>query len=94
VSTMTSSERLVVLVTPAEKKAFAAKAKLYHMNLSELVRESVKKFAPGDDEVEIEALLVRLNQSTQDAQAALDDALMFVAASNERIVAATLKGGH
>jgi hypothetical protein len=53
--------------------------------VSELVRRSVRGFQPPQEETELEALLLRANASTKEANEALDDALRFVQESNCRI---------
>lgn len=80
-----ATERIVVQVTPAQKKAIAGTAKRLGMNVSELMRQSALGFTPSDDEDEILALVERVNASTKEASDALDDALSFVAESNKRI---------
>jgi hypothetical protein len=55
------------------------------IGLGELVRRSVRGFQPPQEETELEALLLRANASTKEANEALDDALRFVQESNCRI---------
>jgi hypothetical protein len=54
---MVASERIVVMVTPVEKKAITQTAKRFWSNVSELVRLSVRGFQPPHEETEIEAYL-------------------------------------
>lgn len=82
---MVASERIVVMVTPHEKKEISRTAKRFGINVSELVRRSVRGFQPPQEEPELEALLLRVNASTKEANEALDDALRFVQESNRRI---------
>ena len=82
-----ATKRIVVRVTPAQKRAIASTAKRLGLNVSELMRQAAQGFTPSDDEENINALIRHVNVSTQGASAALDDALSFVAESNERILA-------
>jgi len=90
---MVASERIVVMVTPLEKKEISRTAKRFGINVSELVRRSVRGFQPPQEETELEALLLRANASTKEANEALDDALRFVQESNRRIDAMPMPGG-
>lgn len=80
-------ERIVVQVPPSEKKAFMSKAKRLGLNLSELMRRGASAYSPEEDEGELNALVEKIIESTAEAEAALDDALAFVAESNKRIAA-------
>ena len=82
-----ATKRIVVRVTPAQKRAIASTAKRLGFNESELMRQAAQGFTPSDDEENINALIRHVNVSTQGASAVLDDALSFVAESNERILA-------
>jgi len=81
------TERIVVRVTPVQKRAIASTAKDLGLNVSELMRQAVQDIMRLDDEENINALISRVNVSTQEANDALDDALSFVAESNKRIAA-------
>ena len=83
----TATERIVVQVTPVEKRAIASTAKRLGLNVSELMRQAAQGFTPSEDEQEINSLIARVNASTKEASNALDDALSFVAESNKRIAA-------
>jgi hypothetical protein len=82
-----ATKRNVVRVTPVQKRAIASAAKRLGLNVSELMRQVAQGFKPSDDEENINALIRHVNVSTQEASAALDDALSFVAESNKRIAA-------
>jgi hypothetical protein len=82
-----ATERIVVQVTPVQKRAIASTAKRLGLNVSELMRQAAQGFTPSDDEEDINALISRVNASTQEANDALGDALSFVAESNKRIAA-------
>jgi hypothetical protein len=69
-----STERVVVLMTAAEKKALDRKAKRIGSSAAELVRRSVASFDPDVDEAEIERMLDVLSISHRAAVTALDRA--------------------
>jgi hypothetical protein len=83
------TERIVVQVTPAQKRAIGSTAKRLGLNVSELIRQAAEGFTPAEDEREVYALIDRMNASTKEANDALDDALSFVIESNKRIAAMT-----
>jgi hypothetical protein len=80
-----ATERIVVQVTPTQKKAISSAAKRLGLNVSELMRQAAQGFQPKSDEGDIDALIERVNASTKEANEALDDALAFVRESNKRI---------
>jgi phosphate uptake regulator len=87
-----ATERIVVQVTPTQKKAISSAAKRLGLNVSELMRQAAQGFQPKTDDDDMEALLERVNASTREANNALDDALAFVKASNKRIDAMSKAG--
>ncbi len=80
-----ASERIVVQVTPTQKKEIAAIAKRVGLNTSELMRQAVRQFQSLENEQHLEALLRQVQQSTQEAEHALDQALISIDQSNQRI---------
>jgi len=88
-----ATERIVVQVTPTQKKAISSAAKRLGLNVSELMRQAAQGFQPKSDNGDIDALIERVNASTKEANDALDDALAFVKESNKRIEAMN-KAGH
>jgi uncharacterized protein (DUF1778 family) len=80
-----ATERIVVQVTPSQKKAISSTAKRLGLNMSELMRQAAQDFQPKQDRGDIAALLERVNTSTREANHALDEAMAFVSASNKRI---------
>lgn len=83
-------DRIVVQVPPAEKAAYVRKAKRMGINLSELMRRGAATYSGDETQADLEALVARIAESTASADAALDDALAYVEASNKRI--ALLRG--
>ncbi|MHC6053264.1 plasmid mobilization protein [Ralstonia solanacearum] len=82
-----TTERIVVRVTTAQKRAIVSTAKRLGLNVSELMRQAIQDFTPPEDKREINAMIERVNASTKEASNALDDALSFVAESSKRIAA-------
>lgn len=88
-----ATERIVVQVTPTQKKAIASTARRLGLNVSELMRQAAQGFQPKSDDGDLDALIERVNASTKEANDALDDALAFVQESNKRIEVME-KAGH
>jgi uncharacterized protein (DUF1778 family) len=82
-----ATERIVVQVTPTQKKAISSTAKRLGLNVSELMRQAAQGFQPKSEDADLDALIERINQSTREANAALDEAFAFVQESNKRIEA-------
>jgi hypothetical protein len=82
---MPSTERLVVLLTPEQKTAIAARAKAQNLTMGEVVRRSVESYRPSEDDVALEKLLEQVEASTTQANHALDDALEAIKSSLRRI---------
>lgn len=73
-----SSERLVVFVTPAQKRVLAARAQRMGISLSELVRRALLAFDETGGEVRAAGLVDRLGPA---AIARRDDVLRHLAQS-------------
>jgi hypothetical protein len=69
-----STERIVVLMTPSEKRALERKAKRLGASTAELVRRSVDAYDPEFDEQQIRMLLTELAEAHERTLAALDRA--------------------
>jgi len=69
-----ATERIVVLMTPAEKRAMEAKARRMGASAAQLVRRSVAAFDEAADAAEVEALLKTLASTHAATLAALDRA--------------------
>ena len=68
---MGKMERMVVLVTPEQKRAIVSRAKAQRLTMGEVVRRSVAAYE-GDDELAlIERLVERVKASSRDATKAL-----------------------
>ncbi|WP_424449950.1 plasmid mobilization protein, partial [Paraburkholderia kirstenboschensis] len=71
------SERIVVFVTPAQKRAIAATADELRISVSELMRRAVLSFSATSEQVKAASIVDRLNVPR--APDALDAALQRVA---------------
>ena len=69
------TERLVILVTPEQKRALAHRAKALDLSVAELVRRSAEGLRPGADEQVLSALADELRRSVKESRAALRAAL-------------------
>jgi hypothetical protein len=84
---MAAVERIVVQTTLQDKKAFAAKAKRLDLPLSELMRRGAFAYQSSETDAELASLADAAKTAADNAGAAIDDALDFIAASNKRIAA-------
>jgi hypothetical protein len=83
----TAIARIVVQATAQDKKAIAAKARRLNLPVSELMRRGAFAYEPEEEGQDL-AMLAELAAAAADrAGAAIDDALEYIAASNERIEA-------
>jgi hypothetical protein len=87
----TATERIPVLVTPAEKKQIARMAKTAGLSMGEFLRRAAASFHPSDDDQMLEGMIGQMAKTTARASAAIDEALSFVEASNKRIKALEAK---
>ena len=69
------SERLVILVTPEQKRALAHRAKALDLSVAELVRRSAEGYRPGADESVLAALARELQHAVRESRSALRAAL-------------------
>lgn len=69
------TERMTVLVTPAQKQAIAAKAKKLNVSAGEVVRRAVESYRHNDEELVLNALADELDRAVKEARHALKDAL-------------------
>ena len=69
------TERMTVLVTPAQKQAIAAKAKKLNVSAGEVVRRAVESYRHNDEEIVLNALADELDRAVKEARHALKDAL-------------------
>ncbi|KQU76880.1 MULTISPECIES: hypothetical protein [unclassified Rhizobacter] len=87
-------ERIVVQATSQEKKAIAAKAERLGLPISELMRRGAAAYETTEGEADLQALAEAARDAADRAAASIDDALDFIAASNQRIVAMEAKAAR
>ena len=86
-----ATERIPILVTPAEKKQIARMAKAAGLSMGEFLRRAAASFHPSEDDQMLEGMIGQMAKTTAQASAAIDDALRYVDASNKRIKALEAK---
>ena len=84
---MAATERIPVLLTPAEKRQIAKRSEAAGLSMGEFLRQAAASFAPADDEAALENLIDQVKKSTSRASASIDKMLASVAASNKEIAA-------
>ncbi|MBI2296545.1 MAG: hypothetical protein HYU76_11085 [Betaproteobacteria bacterium] len=67
-------ERMVVLVTPAQKRSIVSRAKARRLSMGEMVRRSVESYRSEEDTALLERLVKELETSSRDAMRALREA--------------------
>lgn len=83
----TATERIPVLVTVSEKGQIAKMAKDAGLSMGEFLRRAASSYRPSEEDKMLDGMIDQLNKTTAQANAAIDEALAFVEASNKRIVA-------
>jgi hypothetical protein len=89
--TAAAVERIVVQVTAADKKSITAKAKRLDLPVSALMCRGAFACESSDTDAELSALADAAKAAAENAGAAIDDALQFIQASNQRISAMEAK---
>ncbi len=87
----TATERIPVLVTPQEKTMIAKMAQEAQLSMGEFLRRAASSFRPNEDEKLLEGMIDQMLKTTAEANAAIDEALAFVEASNRRIAEMEIK---
>ena len=82
---MAATERIPLLVTPAQKALLVKKAKASKLTVNEFVRRAAEDYDPNDDDEALLRLVAQVKQTTHEAAAALDAALKYCAESNSRM---------
>lgn len=83
----TATERIPVLVTAKEKAMIAKRAQDAHLSMGEFLRRAASSFRPNEDQKMLEGMIDQMLKTTAQANAAIDDALAYIEASNKRITA-------
>lgn len=89
--TAAAVERIVVQATLQEKKVITAKAKRLGLSVSELMRRGATAYNSAEADDELGTLADAALTSSNRAIDAINDMLVFVAASNERIATMELQ---
>jgi hypothetical protein len=82
----TATERIPVLVTKIQKQQLTAKAKSAGLSTGEFLRRAGESYSASEDQDLLEGLLDQVVKITTKTEQAIDDALAFVAASEQRLV--------
>ncbi len=80
-----ATERVSVLMTKDEKKRLVSKARESSVSVGEFLRRAADGYRSETDEQLLEAMIMQMNQATDSAERAIDEALRFVDESNRRI---------
>ncbi|MFZ5930372.1 MAG: plasmid mobilization protein [Pseudomonadota bacterium] len=86
-----ATERIPVLVTVDEKKRIAKKAKDAGLSMGELLRRAAVSYRQSEEDEALEAMISQMLKSTRAANAAIDDALAYIAQTDKRIAAMEAK---
>ncbi len=71
---MGKMERIVVLVTPQQKRAIVSRAKARRLSMGEMVRRSVEAYDSDEDKLLLDKLIEQVRKSTVEARRALAEA--------------------
>ena len=86
-----ANQRIVVQATEFDKRAIVAKAKKLGIPISELMRRGAFAYESDGTDDAMVALAEAAKASADRSAAAIDDALQFIALSNQRIAAMEAK---
>ncbi|MHB1015500.1 MAG: plasmid mobilization protein [Desulfurivibrionaceae bacterium] len=83
----TATERIPVLVSRKEKIDLAEKARQSKVSMGEYLRRAAAAYRTTEDDALLEGMITQMLKTTEQAEQAIDNALAFVEASNQRIAA-------
>ena len=83
----TATERIPVLVTATEKGQIAQMARDAGISMGEFLRRAASAYRPSEEDKMLDGMIDQMIKTTAQANAAIDEALAFVDASNRRIAA-------
>lgn len=83
----TATERIPVLVSRKEKIDLAEKARQSKVSMGEYLRRAAAAYRTTEDDALLEGMITQMLKTTGQAEQAIDNALAFVEASNQRIAA-------
>ncbi|MGE3977666.1 MAG: hypothetical protein AB7F94_08745 [Nitrospira sp.] len=78
-----------VLMSQAQKRRLARKAKAANLTMGELLRQGGERFSPAEDEAALDQFAKQVTRATQRAIQSIDRTLALVAQSEARIQALT-----
>ena len=78
-----------VLMSPAQKRRLARKAKAANLTMGELLRQGGERFSPAEDDAALDQFAKQVTKATQRAIQSIDRTLAAVAQSEARIQALT-----
>lgn len=81
----TADQRIPVLVTAAEKALISKRAKKAGLSVGEYMRRAAESYSTREDEQALTAMMDQMLKATDRAESAIDDAVAFIKASNQRI---------
>lgn len=81
----TADQRIPVLVTATEKALIAKRAKKAGLSVGEYMRRAAESYSTSEDEQALTAMMDQMLKATDRAESAIDDAVAFINASNQRI---------
>jgi hypothetical protein len=79
------TERLVILVTPQQKRVISRRAKSLDVSVAELLRRSAEGYAQGADEATLALLAGQLHKAVKQSRAALRSALAEAGTTLEQL---------
>lgn len=74
-----------VLMSPAQKRRLARKAKAANLTMGELLRQGGERFSPAEDDTMLDQFAKQVTRATQRAIHSIDKTLALVAQSEARI---------
>ena len=84
-----TSIQVPVLMSLAQKRRLARKAKAANLTMGELLRRGGERFSPEEDDVMLDQFAKQVTRATQRAIQSIDKTLALVAQSETRIHALT-----
>lgn len=82
-----TSVQVPVLMSPAQKRRLARKAKSANLTMGELLRQGGERFSSTEDEAMLDQFAKQVTRAAQKAIHAIDKTLVLVAESEARIQA-------
>ena len=85
--------QVLVLMSPAQKRRLARKAKAANLTMGELLRRGAERFSADDDPTMLDQFAAQVTESTRRAIQSIDKTLALVAQSEARIQALVKRRG-